>query len=108
MQIIFIVIIAFLGILFISWELLNIKERKKVKDKISKIKWILSLNEEPDTIVYLLALLFENDFRDIEIENKCKYCGCTELRGCSNGCWWINSDENICSNCGHENQEDLE
>lgn len=29
----------------------------------------------------------------------CKVCGCTDEEGCFNGCWWVNDDHDLCSNC---------
>jgi hypothetical protein len=28
---------------------------------------------------------------------RCRHCGCTELRACEGGCWWVGADE--CSAC---------
>lgn len=28
---------------------------------------------------------------------RCRHCGCTELRACAGGCWWVGQDE--CSSC---------
>lgn len=28
---------------------------------------------------------------------RCRVCRCTNLRGCANGCWWV--EEDLCSNC---------
>lgn len=36
---------------------------------------------------------------NIENLNTCIYCGCTDLNGCSNGCWWIDTNKSVCSNC---------
>lgn len=31
-------------------------------------------------------------------DRACRACGCTDERGCAEGCWWIESD--LCSSCG--------
>lgn len=40
------------------------------------------------------------------IEPLCVHCGCSEHRGCPNGCWWITVNRQtghaICSNCVFE------
>lgn len=28
---------------------------------------------------------------------RCRVCGCTDLHGCEDGCWWVEDD--LCSNC---------
>ncbi len=28
---------------------------------------------------------------------KCKYCGCTDEKACTGGCFWVKTD--VCSNC---------
>ena len=44
-----------------------------------------------------LNFSIEND------ERICVNCGCSDLRACQNGCYWIDEDETsffgICSNC---------
>ena len=106
MKIMIVIIFAFFIYIINNYFHFRIKQKNEIK--FNKILNILASDESDEDKIRLIILLFRIDFSDIEIENKCKYCGCTELIGCSNGCWWINSDENICSNCGHENQEDLE
>lgn len=36
---------------------------------------------------------------EAEVENTCKHCGCTNLEGCSNGCFWVDAEKTVCSNC---------
>lgn len=31
--------------------------------------------------------------------NQCRYCGCTDLWGCSEGCYWIDGSKTVCSSC---------
>ncbi|QQE80905.1 hypothetical protein [Alicyclobacillus sp. SO9] len=39
-------------------------------------------------------------------ERKCRVCGCTDLQGCPEGCWWV--EEDLCSSCeGTESHEEL-
>jgi hypothetical protein len=30
-------------------------------------------------------------------ERVCRVCGCTDLRACAGGCWWVGED--LCSAC---------
>lgn len=30
---------------------------------------------------------------------RCRFCGCTDLRGCPEGCWWVNTPRTVCSSC---------
>jgi hypothetical protein len=44
-----------------------------------------------------------NDFTDLEdnpIPGVCVVCGCTDERGCPEGCFWVNRDNTLCSVCG--------
>lgn len=31
------------------------------------------------------------------MNRKCRICGCSELHGCQNGCYWV--EEDLCSSC---------
>ncbi|MFA5466956.1 MAG: hypothetical protein WC251_03805 [Candidatus Izemoplasmatales bacterium] len=31
--------------------------------------------------------------------SKCKICGCTDDRACEGGCFWIDKNETVCSEC---------
>ena len=39
-----------------------------------------------------------------EGERKCRVCGCTDERGCPEGCWWVEDD--LCSSCAGKEQDD--
>lgn len=32
-------------------------------------------------------------------ENRCRVCGCTDDRACAGGCYWVNSEHDLCSAC---------
>lgn len=32
---------------------------------------------------------------------RCCVCGCTDLRGCACGCWWVDRYHVLCSRCAH-------
>lgn len=53
---------------------------KNIADEINRVT---KLNEHLET----------GDYR---LDRKCKVCGCTELNGCPNGCYWV--EEDLCSN----------
>jgi hypothetical protein len=36
---------------------------------------------------------------------RCRYCGCTDDRGCRVGCWWV--EEDLCSACAQPSVETL-
>jgi hypothetical protein len=67
---------------------INNKEGKKIINTLIKENKV-SLEE--------LNFSIEND------ERICVNCGCSDLRACQNGCYWIEEDETsifgICSNC---------
>lgn len=33
------------------------------------------------------------------MRGRCRFCGCTQLNACPEGCWWINRAETVCSSC---------
>lgn len=35
--------------------------------------------------------------RDRRVERSCRICGCTQLRACPGGCYWV--DDDLCSAC---------
>lgn len=45
-----------------------------------------------------LRSLGPDDPLPIGVANACRRCGCTDERGCPEGCWWI--EEDLCSSCG--------
>ncbi len=36
-------------------------------------------------------------------EPMCRVCGCTDLHGCPEGCWWV--EEDLCSSCTQPKEE---
>lgn len=39
-------------------------------------------------------------------EQTCRECGCTQINGCPNGCWWV--EEDLCSDCTELHEYPLE
>jgi len=33
------------------------------------------------------------------IESQCQVCGCTDSHGCLEGCYWVDVEETLCSQC---------
>jgi hypothetical protein len=59
--------------------------------------------EAPDDCCHECESLDDDDYLVIFDERACRVCGCTDMRGCPEGCWWVEDD--LCSVCAEKAKE---
>lgn len=69
-------------------------------NEIIDINNVITKNINPGMVNYIKELSNRIELNEyIKKIYRCEVCGCTDTHGCANGCWWVNPEKTLCSNC---------